>query len=626
MSFPGVFRIAVLALATAAVIGSGRVAAAGCDAADELRALDESIVETFRCERERIRNLPCVAAPPPACAGDLVSRVLTLAGLPGIQPGDRALRRVFGCQRAIANATAKTVRERIGGASRGIPTFRVERRTGTLLRQIITGCGVIVEQGTDGAGVPRAGEPCDGSIPAVGGRIDVQTLSTCLHRTLGAMLEPVLRRWLKPDIGFLLTDDQPASMLWPMDTVQTELVGRGVTFGEAAVTTPLCAPSRATVLTGEYAHNHGVLLNGLPAGPERFNPSSTIATWLHDAGYRTSLVGKYLNGYGRDTSVPPGWDDWHAYIGDGYFGYRLVENGVVQAYGSNESDYLTDVLAAKAVDFIKGAGERPFFLYFAPYAPHDPATPAPRHAGRYAGTPPWRPPSYDEADVSDKPMWLRNNVLPLTPDQMQFADGLYERMLESLLAVDDAVAAILRALADAGRENDTIIVFTSDNGLALGEHRIVGKDCPYEECVRVPFIVRYPRLVTQARGEGRPVANVDLAPSWAELAGTTPGGAVDGTSLMGLLDGSAADWRRDLLIEQFSLYPPNYAGVWGGPVKYVEYIGNIFAPGQVELYDLQRDPYELTSSHLDPAYADTRAALATRLREIDPGWTQPVPP
>jgi arylsulfatase A-like enzyme len=352
-----------------------------------------------------------------------------------------------------------------------------------------------------------------------------------------------------------------------------------------------------------------------------FDDSSTVATWLHDAGYRTSLVGKYLNGYGTDPFVPPGWDDWHAFIGSGYFDYRLVENGSVRSYGTADSDYLTDVLAAKAVDFIATADDRPFFLYFAPFAPHDPATPAPRHAGRFAGTPPWRPPAWNEADVSDKPTWLMDQP-PLSSDQVVFADGLYERMLESLLAVDDAVAAILRALDEAGRTDDTVVVFTSDNGLSLGEHRVVGKQCPYDECLRVPLVVRYPRAVTAARTDSRLAANVDLAPTLAELAGTTPAGPVDGVSLMAILDGSASPWRDDLLAEQFSIFPPAYAAVRSARYKYVEYLHDAT---QIELYDLTADPNELTSRHADPAYAPVRAALAARLRALDPGWTQPVP-
>jgi arylsulfatase A-like enzyme len=319
--------------------------------------------------------------------------------------------------------------------------------------------------------------------------------------------------------------------------------------------------------------------------------------------------------------VPPGWDDWHAFIGSGYFDYRLVENGVVQPYGADEADYLTDVLAAKAVDFIATADDRPFFLYFAPFAPHDPATPAPRHAGRFAGTPPWRPPAWNEADVSDKPTWLMDQPL-LSPDQVVFADGLYERMLESLLAVDDAVAAILRALDEAGRADDTVVVFTSDNGLSLGEHRVVGKQCPYDECLRVPLVVRYPRAVIAARTDARLVANVDLAPTLAELAGTTPPGPVDGASMLPILDGSASPWRGDLLAEQFSFFPPTWAAVRSAVYKYVEYR---LAPAEVELYDLGADPNELVSRHADPAYAHVRAAMAARLRALDPGWTQPVP-
>jgi N-acetylglucosamine-6-sulfatase len=272
------------------------------------------------------------------------------------------------------------------------------------------------------------------------------------------------------------------------------------------------------------------------------------------------------------------------------------------------------------VDFIATADDRPFFLYFAPFAPHDPATPAPRH-GRFAGTPPWRPPAWNEPDVSDKPAWLMDRG-PLVPDQLALADTLYERMLESLLAVDDAVAAILRALDEAGRADDTVVVFTSDNGLSLGEHRVLGKQCPYDECLRVPLVVRYPRAVTAARTDTRLAANVDLAPTLAELAGTAPPTPVDGVSLMAILGGSASPWRGDLLAEGFSFLPPTWAAVRSAGYKYVEYR---LVPPEVELYDLAADPNELVSRHADPAYAQVRATMAARLRALDPGWTQPVP-
>src|SRR5262249_44900806 len=168
--------------------------------------------------------------------------------------------------------------------------------------------------------------------------------------------------------------------------------------------------------------------------------------------------------------------------------------------------------------------------------PHAPATPAPRHVGRYAGVPPSRPLSYNEADVSDKALYIRRTPL-LTPERMDTTDALYQDMLESLLSVDDAVADILHALRDTGRDEDTIVVFTSDNGLALGEHRWVGKVCPYEECLHVPLVVRYPRLVRSARVDTRAVANIDLAPTFAEFADAHPTSSVDGTSFASLLDG-----------------------------------------------------------------------------------------
>ena len=611
-----------LVAAVAFVLTTG-TASAGCDTRAALRSLAQSVAGTFRCARQRLgaSDASCVPPPPPACAGDLADEIALLAGLSATPAGVTARGRAFRCQRAIAVGTAGAAVEHIRSAILGVPARRADRRARERMRRVEMDCRVAVRRDGRGSAVPRAGTPCDGAIPAVGERVDAGALATCLDRTLGARLEPVLRRWLKPSIVVVVTDDQPASMLWPMDTVRRELAGTGVVFDGNVATTPLCSPGRASILTGRYAHAHGVLTNAPPYGAAAFDDSSTVATWLHDAGYRTSLVGKYLNGYGTDPFVPPGWDDWHAFIGSGYFDYRLVENGIVQHYGADEADYLTDVLAAKAVDFIATADDRPFFLYFAPFAPHDPATPAPRHVGRFAGTPPWRPPAWNEADVSDKPTWLMDQA-PLSPDRVVMADGLYERMLESLLAVDDAVAAILRALDAAGRADDTVVVFTSDNGLSLGEHRVLGKQCPYDECLRVPLVVRYPRAVTRARIDARLAASVDLAPTLAELAGTAPPTPVDGVSLMAILGGSASPWRGDLLAEGFSFLPPTWAAVRSAGYKYVEYR---LVPAEVELYDLAADPNELVSRHADPAYAQVRATMAARLRALDPGWTQPVP-
>jgi arylsulfatase A-like enzyme len=426
-------------------------------------------------------------------------------------------------------------------------------------------------------------------------------------------------------------------MMEPLANVQMDLAAdRGVTFGHALVTTPLCAPSRASILTGQYGHQHGIFTNYLPNGFGAFDDSSTIATWLHAAGYRTGLFGKYINGYGGQVPPnrtgtypyrPPGWDEWHALNELDFFNYHLIENGEVTPYGANPADYSTDVLATKAVDFIRSSGTRPFLLYFAPYAPHGPATPAPRHAGRYAGVPPWRPPSYDEADVSDKAKWLRERTPLLDPQEVADIDALYPKMLESLLAVDEAVAAIMAALRETGRDEDTLVVFTSDNGFALGEHRRMGKLCGYEECMRVPMVIRYPRLDAAAHTENRIVANIDLAPTFAELAGATPASAIAGESLLALLDGSGRGWRSDILTEMSlgSDVTP-FEAVAGESWSYIEYRLNPLLLGQeAELFDLAADPYELESLDGLPAMHDVQAAFAARLRELDPNWTQSPP-
>jgi N-acetylglucosamine-6-sulfatase len=269
---------------------------------------------------------------------------------------------------------------------------------------------------------------------------------------------------------------------------------------------------------------------------------------------------------------------------------------------------------------------RPFLLVFAPFGPHGPSTPAPRHVGLYATTPPWRPPSYDEADVSDKPAWVR--ALPrLMPSDQLAGDLLREGALESLLSVDEAVAAIALALDDAGKTDDTFIAFTTDNGLEFGEHRFFAKDDPYEGSTHVPLVVRYPRLGVRPPTDASLVSLTDLAPTWAELAGVTPGLPVDGTSLLGLLDGTgAATWRRDLLIESWTTAPATqHMVVRRDRWKYVEYRGTVLAPGEVELYDLAADPDELASAHADPANAALRASMAASLRVLNPDWTLPTP-
>ena len=443
----------------------------------------------------------------------------------------------------------------------------------------------------------------------------------------------------KPNIIFILTDDQDLETLAHMPRVQALLVKQGLTFKNAFVTTPLCCPSRASILTGQYPHNNDILHNAPPLGGfvkfrDRGLEGSTVATWLQAAGYRTALFGKYLNGYpagDNPTYVPPGWDVWYGKfergpdIGD-YFGYKLNENGRVMAHGKDPSEYLTDVLVEKAIAFIQSAASdrtRPFFLYFAPYAPHaegapdGPPTPAPRHKGALAHMTAPRPLSFNEADVSDKPSHLQRRPV-LNAKQITELDQEYRTRVESLLAVDEAVERIIKALADRGELANSYIFFMSDNGYLLGQHRVPrGKGVPYEESIRVPLVVRGPGI---SAGETVDyfALNIDFAPTVAELAGASIPPSVDGRSLVPLLRGakpSLANWRQDFLVEFYA--PPgapptnqSYYGLRTQDTLYVEY-----ASGEHELYDLKVDPYQLSSLH-KAAGSERMKVLSNRLSKL----------
>ena len=424
----------------------------------------------------------------------------------------------------------------------------------------------------------------------------------------------------RPNIVVVLMDDQRWDTLSAMPAVRRDLVAHGVTFENAFAVNPLCCPSRTSILTGRYSHSTGVYGNAPPhGGAASFDDSSTIATWLRRAGYRTAYVGKYLNGYWGDY-VPSGWDRWVGYNG-GYFNYSVNVDGTTVRHGDRAADYSTDVFAREAVSFIAETRRR-FFLVFAPYAPHLPSVPAPRHARAFAGVKPWRPPSYDERDARDKPRWLKSRP-PLTGAQERKMDEIRRGQLGTLLAVDEAVRDIVDALRKSGRLDETMIVFTSDNGLTWGEHRLTDrKSNAFEESIRIPLVVRYDRLVRTPRRESRLVTNIDLAPTWADVARVAARGA-DGRSLVPLLAGRETRWRRSFLIEHLQARKgpqaevPTYCAVRNRRFKYVAY-----ATREEELYDLARDPYELENRADDPALRERLGALRAELRAL----CRPAPP
>ncbi len=414
----------------------------------------------------------------------------------------------------------------------------------------------------------------------------------------------------RPSIVLIVTDDQRWDTLWAMPNVQDVLVGHGTTFQNSFVVNAVCCPSRTSMLTGQYSHSSGVYSDKSPYGIEAFDPDETIATWLQGAGYDTALIGKYLNRY-RSRRVPPGWSHWAVQWDDktdGYYDYTMNVDRKITDYASEPADYSTRAWSNLATDFIRDTGG-PLFLMFAPRAPHEPATPAPNDRRALKGLGPWRPASYDEADVSDKPAWV-GELPTMDTEARHRVDRFRRNQYRSLLAVDRAVRDIVDALRDTGRLDDAMIVFTSDNGMLWGEHRWQGKLAPYEESVRVPLVVRYDPLTSTPATDTHLVANIDLAPTFAELA-EVPTTGVDGTSLLPLLAPPAGPWRTDFLIEHIDHEIPTYCAVRNEGFLYVDY-----DTGEEELYDLTTDPFQMDNVAGDPAYASTLGAGRIRLAEL----------
>lgn len=433
----------------------------------------------------------------------------------------------------------------------------------------------------------------------------------------------------RPSILVIVTDDQRWDTLWAMATVQARIRREGTIFANSFVVNSLCCPSRATLLTGNYSHTTGIWTNsGRHGGFSNFDASSTIATWLHDAGYLTGLFGKYLNGYDGVT-IPPGWDRWVVFAQPqgSFYDYQVNEDGVIDHRGADPEDYSTDFFGQEAAEFILSAPpQRPLFLLYSVYAPHGPATPAPRHLGVFREIPPHRPPSFDERDVSDKPRWFQRRVQRMTPSKKRNVQSFRRKQLESLLAVDENVEGLLDALEATNRMSNTLIVFTSDNGAMLGEHRLRGKTFAYNESIRVPLVMRYDQ-VPQPAVVSRLVANIDIAPTIADVAGVTRP-ATDGRSLLPLLSGEATSWRNKVLVEH--VRHPDGGGDGGGQglvptycaVRTISRLYVKYAPGAQEFYNLARDPYELDNR----AKRKSAKPAVKRLRRAARRLCQPLPP
>ena len=477
--------------------------------------------------------------------------------------------------------------------------------------------------------------------------------------TVAIALVPVVGRAVvaqeqPPNVVIIVADDQRWDMLSQMPNVRASLVERGTTYTNAFVTDPLCCPSRTSILRGQHSHTTRIYEVARSFGGygkvKKFGlQQSMIPTWLDAAGYETGMVGKYMNLYNpsKAAEVPPGWDFWaaHAPVDTSayYYDYKLSysptgrQPAAVRSYGSTPADYSTRVFEGYAQEFIDGVpADSPFLLYFAPTAPHDPFTPDPDDAAAACSSHPERA-NFGE-DVSDKPAWFAGRTWGKLAATNQRARWLAQ--CRALIGLDRAVGDIVSTLEASGRLSDTMFIYTSDNGMMHGEHRLSGKKTAYEESIRVPFIVRYDGVVAAGASDANLVLNIDIAPTVLQATGASAPALlpcsspcvpapIEGRSLFPLFADDATGWRRDFLIEHYddpalaaNQSVPAYCAVrTADGLKYVRADPDR-EPRYEELYDLRVDPFELDNRIADPAYADELAALRPRLQQL----CSPTPP
>lgn len=382
----------------------------------------------------------------------------------------------------------------------------------------------------------------------------------------------------RPNFLIIITDDQRFDTMEYMPNTQQLIFDEGVTFSSGYVTTPFCCPSRASILTGMYAHNHEVYVN-----EDKLN-YKTVVEDMHENGYYTGLVGKYLNSW--DGTERPEYDYWVSFWGGtvpSYYDPDLNVNGT----WSKHTGYITYLFKEYVNKFLDQAANqrKPFLLIFAPNAPHAPFTPAEEDKGLYQDLPPYRPENYNEENISDKPLSIAGKPL-LTEEDSTTIENVRRRQILTLTSLDRSIAEIMQKLEATGEMDNTVVIFISDNGKHWGEHRLDTKSTAYEESVKVPFAIRYPPLVPVPYTEDRLVANVDIAPTLYELSETKMPDTVDGLSLVPLLQGTE-DWRTCLLLEA---WPDrgHWTAIHTGQYVYIETDDDLS-----EFYDLSIDPYEM---------------------------------
>ena len=449
----------------------------------------------------------------------------------------------------------------------------------------------------------------------------------------------------RPNIVFVLTDDLSRDLIAFMPQVQA-LRTRGLTFDNYIVSDSLCCPSRASILTGNFPHDTGVLGNtpgvgGFATFYQRGDEAAAFNVALQHAGYATAMMGKYLNGYlepAQDPAapnyIPPGWSEWDV-AGFGYkeFNYSMNIDGTLRQFGHRPRDYLTDVIAERGVDFIDrmAARRRPFFLELATFAPHRPYTPAPRDRHDFPGLVAPEPPNFD-VTPTHAPLWLAGHP-PLGARKLRLINRAFRKRAQSVQSVDRMISRIEAALDAHHLTSDTYIVFSSDNGLHTGQYRLTpGKLTAFDTDIRVPLVVAGPGVPINRRTELF-AQNIDLAKTFEGLAGAPPT-PNDGVSLLPVLRGKTpGGWQNAALIEhrgpandphdpdrqdRGTGNPPSYEAIRTGAFLYVEYID-----GEREFYNLRLDPFELHNL-AGKLTADQLAALHASLERLVQCHTGPA--
>ena len=434
-----------------------------------------------------------------------------------------------------------------------------------------------------------------------------------------------------PNIIFILVDDQrydELGFLNPMlDTPQLDkLAERGVFFSNAVVTTSLCSPSRATILTGQYMHNHGVVDNNTPLKVG----TRTFPEMLQSAGYRTALIGKWHMG-GLSDEPRPGFDHWVSFSGQGTYlpsdRFGNITHFNVNGERVPQSGYITDELTDYALEWLETSKQaEPFFLYLSHKAVHSNFTPAERHKDQYSDAELKLPESAGmDRDNPLRPMWVRNQRNSFHGIEFPYHDpdvdllGIQRNYHRTVSAVDDSVGRILEWLDATGEASNTVVIYTSDNGFYFGEHGLIDKRSAYEESIRVPMIASAPGRFLEGAKVAAQVANLDIAPTILEIAGVAIPEQFEGESFKGLAEGSAnpAEWRDAMLYEYFWEFnfphTPTTFAIRTNDFKLIQYHGVWDID---ELYDMRSDPGEMRNLIGDREYLDTIVDLRRRLHRL----------